>query len=269
MPSLSWDSFFSVAFSIARHSRFERGIAGSLVSANARPRRVPLVHDRLGRDLERLSGLYRPNNVSQSFIHVAEPVSRRGFHTTQPKTSAADPGISKTIHEATISVEPPDHVRSQRLLKILEEGGFTSDQASAVLSALEGAVTESLGHRASHYVPKHLRESQLDDTRTMDSLRERIKALQAAEATSLARDLAKVRTSFAAVSSSIPEQSTRASSGIRLDLNLEKGRIRDEEAKLAAQIEVARKGMEKQVQELRGRIEGIKRDVDEALIGGS
>ena len=67
-------------------------------------------------------------------------------------------------------------------------------------------------------VPKHRRETQLDDQRMMESLRERVKAIQVSEGASVARDVAKVKAEFASAKSAIPEAATRATSGIKVGL---------------------------------------------------
>ncbi|KAI9025482.1 hypothetical protein DFJ74DRAFT_664443 [Hyaloraphidium curvatum] len=182
-----------------------------------------------------------------------------------PPPPDAQQGLRTSLTESAVRLSVPEHLDRPKLISRLESAGFSPSQAEAILSALADSSGEYLSAAASGMVPKHFRESQLDDPRPMDSLRERVVGATGSEAEAVRKEVARIRAAAEALSKQIPEAVQRSSSGIKLDLNLERGRIRDEERELERQIAAAAGKLDARVDELRARINGIQKEVDETL----
>lgn len=88
------------------------------------------------------------------------------------------------------------------------------------------------------------------------------------------RDVAEVKTANERLKSEIEklrkqlqEEITRSQAGVRLDLNLEKGRIRDETIEQHERLRKTDDKIESEIQTLRRQMEGIKLQILQYMIG--
>lgn len=88
------------------------------------------------------------------------------------------------------------------------------------------------------------------------------------------RDVAEVKTANERLKSEIEklrkqlqEEITRSQAGVRLDLNLEKGRIRDETIEQHEKLRKTDDKIESEIQTLRRQMEGIKLQILQYMIG--
>ncbi|OCF56452.1 mitochondrial protein [Kwoniella mangroviensis CBS 10435] len=179
---------------------------------------------------------------------LPHPLSNRSFSTSKPREIS--------------------HFDTYLFVDKLEKNGMTRKQAEGVMSVLAEVVEESIKGMESGLVSKAEQEKQrytekVDFARLKSELQLHEKndlSLMKAENDRLMADVEKLK-------QRLREEVTRTQAGVRLDLNLEKGRIRDESSQQELKIKEVDTRIESEIAGLRTQIEQAKFSILQYLVG--
>ena len=150
----------------------------------------------------------------------------------------------------------------------LEKEGFTPAQADAILKSLASVLGDTLANVNDNMVSKEdfsrqIYQQKVDITKLKSELQRLDKgdfARISDEHERLTTDLEKTRQQF-------KETVAKARANVRLDLNLEKGRVREESAGQQLKIQEISSRIDEEVSNIKTQIDGTKLQVLQWLIG--
>ena len=123
------------------------------------------------------------------------------------------------------------------LSRQFERSGLTSAQAEGVARAVSGSVLASLERVQEVYATKaNLNMSELETRALWDREKHEFRTTVGADLTALKRDNERLRGEIDKVRQEIRWEVEKLTASQRLDLNLEKGRLRDEVARVEAKV---------------------------------
>ncbi|TYJ57363.1 hypothetical protein B9479_001902 [Cryptococcus floricola] len=160
------------------------------------------------------------------------------------------------------------HFDTYLFVEKLEKNGMTRESAEGVMSVLAEVIEESIKGMEASLVSKAEQEKQrytekVDFARLKSELQLHEKndlTLMKAENDRLMADVEKLK-------QRLREEVTRTQAGVRLDLNLEKGRIRDESSQQELKIKEVDTRIESEIAGLRTQIEQAKFSILQYLVG--
>ncbi|KAH9175975.1 DUF1640-domain-containing protein [Lactarius sanguifluus] len=144
------------------------------------------------------------------------------------------------------------------LYKRLEREGLNRAQAEGIMSAMAEVIDESIRNMTSNMVTKADHEKQ-QYTQQVDFAQLKSE-LQLNEKNDLAMDIEKLK-------QRLREEISRTQAGVRLDLNLEKGRIREEGSKQELKMKEVDTRIEQEIAGLRAAIQSSKATTLQYLVG--
>ncbi|KAI9322373.1 hypothetical protein BX666DRAFT_1894231 [Dichotomocladium elegans] len=157
---------------------------------------------------------------------------------------------------------------ADQFARLLEREGFSSRQARAVINALDDVVDESTTIVTADLV------SKADQERTIKQYKDDFTRLKSDIQQMERRDVAEVKSANEQLQSEIKklqkllqDEITRTQAGVRLDLNLEKGRIRDETIEQHERLRKTDEKIESEILALKRHMEGIKLQILQYMIG--
>ncbi|GAC72169.1 uncharacterized membrane protein [Moesziomyces antarcticus T-34] len=196
------------------------------------------------------------------------PLPARVFSSpSSSSSSSTHPSYSKSF-STTSSLYTSHHFDTQAFAQRLEASGVSREQADVLTEALRDVIDESITNLAKGLVTREEGDQnnytqKVDFTRLKSELQllERNDfALMKSENERLMADVEKLK-------QRLREEITRTTAGVRLDLNLEKGRIRDESAVHALKIKEVDTRIESEIAGLRTSIQSAKFNVLQYLVG--
>ncbi|XP_077246430.1 uncharacterized protein LOC143886373 isoform X2 [Tasmannia lanceolata] len=134
------------------------------------------------------------------------------------------------------------------LVRRLEAQGVPSKQAEAITAAITEVLNDSLENVAQSFVSKG--EMQKEHHFSL-----------------LQRETEKLRSDIEKMRSELRYEIDKVTAGQRLDLNLERGRIRDELANQSAETSSLTNKLDREIHSLRAQLEAAKYDVIKYCIG--
>ncbi|KAF9111484.1 hypothetical protein BGX27_004848 [Mortierella sp. AM989] len=160
------------------------------------------------------------------------------------------------------------HFDTHRFVEKLEKEGFSRQQSEAVMNALDEVITESMNNLAKNMV------TRADQDKTVYTYKVDFAALKSELQMLEKNDFSLTNTNNERLVSEIEklrqrlrEEVTRTQAGVRLDLNLEKGRIRDEAATQELKVRATEERIEQEIAGLRTQMETIKLQTLQYMIG--
>ncbi|KAG0253027.1 hypothetical protein DFQ27_007716 [Actinomortierella ambigua] len=160
------------------------------------------------------------------------------------------------------------HFDTHRFVQKLEQQGFTRQQAEGIMGALDEVVTESMNNLTKNMVTK------ADQDKTVYTYKVDFAALKSELQMLEKNDFSLTNTNNERLVSEIEklrqrlrEEIARTQAGVRLDLNLEKGRIRDEAATQELKVRSTEERIEQEIAALRTQMETIKLQTLQYMIG--
>ncbi|KAL0075832.1 hypothetical protein J3Q64DRAFT_1774342 [Phycomyces blakesleeanus] len=151
---------------------------------------------------------------------------------------------------------------------LLIKEGFSPAQSRTVIHALDDVVNESIITTSSDLVTKD------DQQKTIQGFKQNFSRLKSEIQQKERRDVDEIKTmndqlksEIAKLRKSLQQEIVRSQAGVRLDLNLEKGRIRDESINQHKRLEKTDQKMEEEIKALRGQMRGIKLQILQYLMG--
>ncbi|KAL9537776.1 hypothetical protein MBANPS3_011475 [Mucor bainieri] len=157
---------------------------------------------------------------------------------------------------------------AERFARLLEREGFSAAQARTVIHALDDVVDESTTNVTNDLV------SKADQEKTITRYKEDFSRLKQDIQQMERRDVEEVKTANERLKAEIEklkktlrEELVRSQAGVRLDLNLDKGRIRDETIEQHNRLQQTDDKIENEIQALKRQMEGIKLQILQYMIG--
>ncbi|KAH7517747.1 hypothetical protein FEM48_Zijuj09G0097100 [Ziziphus jujuba var. spinosa] len=166
------------------------------------------------------------------------------------------------------------------LVRSLEAQGLPSKQAEAITGAITEVLNDSLQNVATSFVSKaemqkvvsilkisHARMSEMIQKSNLSNFKSEVKSLQEHNFSMLQRETEKLHGDIEKMRSELRYELDRVTAGQRLDLNLERGRIRDELANQNAETTNLTNKLDREIHALRAHVEASKYDVIKYCIG--
>ncbi|XAR73806.1 hypothetical protein NMG60_11007899 [Bertholletia excelsa] len=154
------------------------------------------------------------------------------------------------------------------LVRRLEAQGLPSKQAEAITSAITEVLNDSLENVAQSFVSKaEMQKIEMTQDANLSNFKAHIQSSQEHHFSLLQHENEKLRSDIEKMRSELRYEIDKVTAGQRLDLNLERGRIRDELAIQNQQTANLTNKLDREIHELRAQLEAAKYDVIKYCIG--
>ncbi|ODQ51908.1 mitochondrial protein [Saitoella complicata NRRL Y-17804] len=150
----------------------------------------------------------------------------------------------------------------------MEAEGFTQQQSEQVMVAMGDVIDESMRNFTRLMVTKEDQEANIFTQKVdLAQLRSELQTIEKNDA-SIARDaLERLTAEIETHRQKLREEITKTQAGVRLDLNLEKGRIRDEGSVHELKIKETDTRIDHEIANMKTKMQGIKFQVLQWVIG--
>ncbi|KAI4787733.1 DUF1640-domain-containing protein [Aureobasidium sp. EXF-8845] len=169
---------------------------------------------------------------------------------------------------ATTQRKRDHHFDTLKFVQRLQDEGFTEEQAVAMMKVLSDVVEESIQNLTRTMV---LREDQEKATYTQKvdfaKLRSELLSADSTESSLTRASHERLTNDLAKLNSRLRDEVQRTQASVRLDLNLEKGRIREEANSQDLKIKETETRIEQEAAVLRERLEQVKFSTLQWLMG--
>ncbi|SGZ50949.1 CIC11C00000003200 [Sungouiella intermedia] len=151
-----------------------------------------------------------------------------------------------------------------------EQGGFTQEQAEAAVAIVNRAVNDGISQIAKNLVAKETLNSVAYQQKVnFAKLKGELQTLDKSEFTKLKKEQEELRANITNLQNRLREDIAKSLAGVRLDLNLEKGRIREESSIHELKIEDTYTRIDEEIANMQMQIKSVKTQVMQWLIGVS
>ncbi|PQP99308.1 protein FMP32 mitochondrial [Prunus yedoensis var. nudiflora] len=175
----------------------------------------------------------------------------------------ADFGIGQTEWESRFS---RGHVGSGQGFR--GPKGVPTKQAEAITAAITEVLNDSLENVAHAFVSKaEMQKAGMLQESNLSKFKSEVKSSQEHHFSMLQRETEKLRGDIEKMRSELRYEIDKVTAGQRLDLNLERGRIRDELANQNAETTNLTNKLDREIHTLRAQLEAAKYDVIKYCIG--
>ncbi|KHG17777.1 Coiled-coil domain-containing 90B, mitochondrial [Gossypium arboreum] len=157
------------------------------------------------------------------------------------------------------------------LVRSLEAQGVPSKQAEAITAAITEVLNDSLENVSHSFVSKaEMQKIEMLQEANLSKFKSEVKSSQDYHFSMLQRETEKLRGDIEKMQSELRHvlyEIDKVTAGQRLDLNLERGRIRDELANQNAETTNLTNKLDREIHALRAQLEAAKYDVIKYCIG--
>ncbi|KAF8377880.1 hypothetical protein HHK36_031268 [Tetracentron sinense] len=154
------------------------------------------------------------------------------------------------------------------LVRRLEAQGVPSKQAEAITSAITEVLNDSLENVAQSFVSKaEMEKTEMIQESNLSKFKSEVQSSQGHHFSLLQRETEKLTSDIDKMRSELSHAIDKVTAGQRLDLNLERGRIRDELANQNAETTNLTNTLDREIHALRAQLEAAKYDVIKYCIG--
>ncbi|XP_043709789.1 protein FMP32, mitochondrial-like [Telopea speciosissima] len=154
------------------------------------------------------------------------------------------------------------------LVRRLEAQGIPSKQAEAITASITEVLNDSLENVAQSFVSKgEMQKTMMVQESNLSKFESQVKSSQEHHFSLLQRETEKLRNDIEKMRSELRYEIDKVTAGQRLDLNLERGRIRDELANQNAETTNLTNKLDREIHALRAQLEAAKYDVIKYCIG--
>jgi len=172
------------------------------------------------------------------------------------------------MFHVSASQQRDHHFDTLKFVKRLKSEGFTEEQSVAMMKVLNDVIEESIQNLTRTMV---LREDAAKTTYTQKvdfaKLRSELLSADSTEFDSTRAAHDKLSADIAKLNSRLRDEISRTQASVRLDLNLEKGRIREEAVSQELKVKEAETKIEQEVAALREKLEQVKFQTLQWLMG--
>lgn len=163
------------------------------------------------------------------------------------------------FHSSPLALAHHHYFDSAEYVHRFEQQGLSKQQAEGVVDALEGIVQESMDNleanlvsRSEHY--KHHDRQKVD----FAALKQNLELSERTDFMNLKAENERLLGDIEKLKQRLREEISRTQAGVRLDLNLEKGRIRDEMSVRESRMTEVDTRIENEIGLLRASMEAVK-----------
>lgn len=187
-------------------------------------------------------------------VHCAAPAAllanRRAFHATAPRSQKGQ------------------HFDTLIFVQRLKEEGFTEEQAAALMKILNDVMEESMQTLSRTMVPRE-DAARATYTQKVDfaKLRSELLSADSTENNTTRATYDRLNNDLTKLNSRLRDEINRTLASVRLDLNLEKGRIREEALGQELTMKETEARVDQEVALLREKLEQVKFQSLQWLIG--
>lgn len=164
----------------------------------------------------------------------------------------------------------PAHINNSNNYKelLMKEGIFTEEQASKIIAIIRDTIQSGVVH-VSKDLAKRERLIQLTYQQRVDfaKLRDQLLTSDRNEFHNIENEYERLRSDLEKMRSKLREEITKVNAGFKLDLSLEKGRIREESSHHDLQIKEIDTRIDHEVANMKTQIDSVKTQVMQWLIG--
>eukprot|EP00850_Spirogloea_muscicola_P018017 SM000160S02558 [mRNA] locus=s160:247189:249484:- [translate_table: standard] len=154
------------------------------------------------------------------------------------------------------------------LVKRLEAQGLTAKQAEAITAVITEVLNDSLENAGHSFSSKtDMQRTELLQEAALSKFKAEMQSTQDHHFTTLQRETERLRTDIEKMRSELRYEIDKVTAGQRLDLNLEKGRIREELATQSQETAELTNKLDREINTLRTRVEAAKYEVIQYCIG--
>ncbi|KAI7747436.1 hypothetical protein M8C21_000137 [Ambrosia artemisiifolia] len=154
------------------------------------------------------------------------------------------------------------------LVRRLEGQGVPSKQAEAITSAITEVLNDSLENVAQSFVSKgEMQRIEMTQDGNLGKFKSQVQSSQENHFSMLQRETEKLRNDIEKMRSELRYEIDKVTAGQRLDLNLERGRIRDELSNQNQETANLTNKLDREIQSLRAQLEAAKYEVIKYCIG--
>ncbi|XP_074587367.1 protein FMP32, mitochondrial-like [Curcuma longa] len=154
------------------------------------------------------------------------------------------------------------------LVRRLEAQGLPTKQAEAITSTITEVLNDSLENVAQSFMSKsEMDKIEMVQESNLSKFKSEMKSTQEHHFALLQRETEKLRGDIENLRRELKYEVDKVTAGQRLDLNLERGRMRDELAKQAAENSELTNKLDREIHALRAQLEAAKYDVIKYCIG--
>ncbi|KAK3902591.1 hypothetical protein C8A05DRAFT_44013 [Staphylotrichum tortipilum] len=184
-----------------------------------------------------------------------------------PRSMADSPALRRSFH-ASAPRRRDHHFDTLRFVQRLQEEGFTEEQSVAMMNVLNDVIAESIQNLTRTMVPRE-EAAKTTYTQKVDfaKLRSELLSADSTESTATRAAHEKLANDLAKLSSRLRDEIGRTQASVRLDLNLEKGRIREEAVSQELKIKETETKIEQEAAALRQQLEQVKFQTLQWLMG--
>lgn len=162
------------------------------------------------------------------------------------------------------------HIRNTSKFRqlLLEKGQFTAQQSNVIVDLMSDAMKGGIFH-VSQDLAKREKLTQLTYQQRVDfaKLREQLLSADSSEFHNIQNEYERIRNDLEKMRNKLREEITKANAGFKLDLSLEKGRIREESSHHDLQIKEIDTRIDQEVTNMKMQIDSVKTQVMQWLIG--
>ncbi|KAJ4714265.1 Protein FMP32 mitochondrial-like [Melia azedarach] len=199
----------------------------------------------------------------------------RGFGPSDRAPQYDPPAIpSASLHRKYISQLVSSNgnrlflVDTLALVRKLESQGVPSKQAEAITAAITGVLNDSLENVSQSVVSKaEMQKSEMIQDSNLSKFKSEVQSSQDHHFSLLQHETEKLRNDIENMRSELRYEIDKVTAGQRLDLNLEKGRIRDELTNQNAETSNLTNKLDREIHALRAQLEAAKYEVIKYCIG--
>ncbi|OZJ02970.1 hypothetical protein BZG36_04513 [Bifiguratus adelaidae] len=163
---------------------------------------------------------------------------------------------------------PTYHFDTYKFVQKLESQGHSREQAEAIMDSLSEVIAESMNNITKNMVTKAEQEKTIYTYKVdFAHLKSEIQLLEKNDFTMMKSENERLQGEIEKLRQKLREEITRTQAGVRLDLNLEKGRIRDEASAQELKIKETDTRIESEIAGLRTQMEAIKFQILQYMVG--
>ncbi|XP_048431514.1 protein FMP32, mitochondrial-like [Pyrus x bretschneideri] len=154
------------------------------------------------------------------------------------------------------------------LVRRLEGQGVPSKHAEAITSAITEVLNDSLENVSHSFVTKgEMQKTEMIQESNLSKFKSEIQSAQGHHFSLLQHETEKLRNDIEKMRSELRYEIDKVTAGQRLDLNLERGRIREELSNQSAETNNLTNKLDREIHALRAQVEAAKYDVIKYCIG--
>lgn len=165
-------------------------------------------------------------------------------------------------------VQKQYHFDTRKFALQLERQGFSATQSEAVLKAVASVIDDGVQNLQSSLVSKEDFSKQTYQQKVdFAKLKSELLTLDKTDATRIATENERLITDIDKLRQKFKEELAKQQASVRLDLNLEKGRIREESAVQELKLAETSSRIDQELSNFKTQIEATKLQVVQWLIG--